>query len=84
MKDSTNTLYIYTRVSASGQTAGKSLNVQKKLGIGKAKSLGSDGAFLEYDIKVVHQGEKNSRTAIHTKFRLDNQFASYPAGTCLY
>lgn len=51
---------------------------------GKGKALGSDGAFLEYDIKVVHYGTRNSRTNLHTKFRLDNQFSSYPAGNCNY
>ena len=51
---------------------------------GKGKALGSEGAFLEYDIKVEHIGTRNSRAAVHTRFRLDNQFASYPAGTCIY
>lgn len=51
---------------------------------GKGKAMGSDGAFLEYDIKIERIGERNSRSLVHTKFRLDNQFASYPAGTCIY
>lgn len=51
---------------------------------GKGKALGSDGAALEYDIKAEHIGPRNSKVGIHTKFRLDNQFASYPSGTCKY
>ena len=51
---------------------------------GKGKALGQDGSFLEYDIKVEHIGKRNSRTGVSTLFRLDNQFASYPAGTCYY
>lgn len=51
---------------------------------GKGKGIGSDGAFLEYDLKVEHIGTRNSRTGVSTLFRLDNQFASYPAGSCYY
>lgn len=51
---------------------------------GKGKAIGQDGAFLEYQIKVEHNGERNNRGRVYTKFRLDNQFASYPASQCRF
>ncbi len=51
---------------------------------GKGKGIGSDGAFLVFDIKVERLGERNSKTAICLKYRVENQFANNPAGNCVY
>jgi len=51
---------------------------------GKGKGIGSDGAFLTYDIKVEHIGVRNSKTGVCTKYRVENQFAPYPSGDCYY
>lgn len=51
---------------------------------GKGKALGQDGAFLQYDIKTEYIGARNNDSRVHIKFRLDNQFASYPSGSCKY
>ncbi len=51
---------------------------------GKGKGIGADGAFLEFDFKIERLGERNSRTAICIKYRVENQFANNPAGDCVY
>ena len=51
---------------------------------GLAKSSGSGGVFLVYDIKVSHKGLRNSNTNIAIVYRVDNQFSNNPAGNCIY
>ncbi len=51
---------------------------------GKGKGIGADGAYLVFDIKLERLGERNSRTGICLTYRVENQFASNPAGECVY
>jgi len=51
---------------------------------GKGKSLGSEGAFLLYEISIHRFDERNSQIGICTLYRVDNQFASFPSGNCWY
>ena len=51
---------------------------------GKGKALGADGAFLVYDIKAAYQGHRNNKSGVWIQYRLDNQFANYPAMECVY
>ncbi len=48
------------------------------------KNIAAGGAYLTYDIKVERIGLRNSRTAICLRYRVDNQFATSPAGECVY
>ncbi|MFC1831924.1 PilX N-terminal domain-containing pilus assembly protein [Thermodesulfobacteriota bacterium] len=75
-----------TRVAINGTTqmvAGASLNELAGYE-GKGKGVASDGAFLEFEIKSEHLAARNSWSGICTAHRLDNQFAAYPAGECVY
>jgi hypothetical protein len=81
-----NQVGIHTNGRINGSTklvAGSSLT-QLAGYEGKGKSIGADGAFLVYDIKVERVGERNSRSAICTSYRVGNQFASNPAQNCVY
>ena len=51
---------------------------------GKGKGVGSDGAFLTYDLKIERVGPRNSRTGICLAYRVENQFATSHAGDCVY
>lgn len=51
---------------------------------GKGKALGTDGAFLEFQISAQRLGVRNSESNICINYRLDNQFLSNPAAKCFY
>lgn len=42
------------------------------------------GRFSEYDIKSEHKGPRRSRSAIHIKFRLSNDFQPWMERVCVY
>lgn len=51
---------------------------------GRGRGVGTDGAYLEFDINSLHQGARNSETGICIGYRVDSQFSNSPAGKCAY
>jgi len=51
---------------------------------GRGKSLGADGASLVYQINTQRIGNRNSRQAICTRYRVDSQYSTSPAEDCYY
>ncbi len=51
---------------------------------GRGRGVGTDGAYLVFDINSLHLGERNSETGICTGYRVDSQFSNSPHGDCVY
>jgi hypothetical protein len=59
-----------------------------QIGLAGYESLGTNiaqgGAGLVFQINAQYAGERNTESAICTKYRVDSQFANSPAGACNY
>ena len=51
---------------------------------GRGRGVGTDGAYLEFDINSLHQGTRNSESGICIGYRVDSQFSNSPYGICQY
>jgi hypothetical protein len=76
----------HTNVRINGLT---DLNIgSSQIGLAGYESLGTNiaqgGAGLVFQINAQYVGERNTESAICTKYRIDSQFANSPAGNCNY
>lgn len=76
----------HTNIRINGLTE-KNLG-SAQIGLGGYESLGTNiaqgGAGLVYNINAQYAGQRNTDSAICTRYRIDSQFANSPAGDCVY
>jgi hypothetical protein len=51
---------------------------------GRGRGVGTDGAYLKFDINSLHQGTRNNQSGICIGYRVDSQFSNSPYGNCVY